>query len=349
MPKVTVLITDDSVTMRALIKSVLLRDKDIEVIGEAGDPYEAREKIKELNPDVLLLDIEMPKMSGIAFLEKVMTLRPMPVVMLAGSTKRGAKDTIEALSLGAFECIEKPKSGDYVAGLSGLASILKAAARHSTPKASQKTSAPSKPSISNYSPNKSVIGIGSSTGGVEALLQVLSAFPKNCPPTIITQHMPKTFLVSFADRLNRTIAPEVQIAKDGELMKLGNVYLAPGGETHLEIGGRTQFRCLLKASDPVSGHRPSVDVMFSSMAKAAKHRSIGVILTGLGRDGARGLLEMRGAGARTVGQDEDSCIVYGMPKVAYNIGAVENQVALDKIGQLILEMSCENHASNVAR
>jgi two-component system chemotaxis response regulator CheB len=348
MSKITVLIVDDSLTMRAIIKSVLAADREINVIGEAADAYEAREKVKSLNPDVLLLDVEMPKMSGIEFLEKVMSLRPMPVVMLSGSTKRGAKDTIEALRLGAFECLEKPSSSNYISGLSNLGAVLKAAVRHGTrsPNLHAAEADPSTRDVS-YTPDNSIIGIGSSTGGVEALMKILSKFPKNCPPVVITQHMPELFLESFADRLNRSVKPTVQLAADGDVLQSGHVYLGPGGDNHLEIHGRRRFHCQLKSSDPVSGHRPSVDVMFSSMARAAKGRGIGVILTGLGRDGAQGLLTMRQAGAKTIGQDEQSCIVYGMPKVAAEIGALENQIPLHLIGNRLLDMSCKTQSKTI--
>ena len=344
MSRVKVLIVDDSATMRSLLKTVLRQDKEIEVVGDAADAYEARDKIKDLEPDVLVLDIEMPKMSGLEFLEKVMRLRPMPVIMLSGSTQKGAKDTIQALSIGAFECLEKPKSGDYIAALSGLSEIIKAAARHKVGAVSKSSAATPNVSQAKFQPDGSVIGIGSSTGGVEALTQILMAFPKNCPPTIITQHMPQAFLKSFAERLNTLVAPQVSLARHGASLEVGQVFLAPGGDTHLQITGRTKLRCMLHYADPVSGHRPSVDVMFSSIASAAKSKSIGVILTGLGRDGAQGLLAMRKAGAKTLGQNEQSCIVYGMPKVAKQIGAVQQEYHISKIGRALIETSDRNAA-----
>ena len=339
MSTIRVFIVDDSATMRSIIKSVLSKDAEIDVVGEAGDPYKARDKIKEVNPHVLILDIEMPRMSGLVFLEKVMTLRPMPVVMLSGSTKKGAKDTIQALSIGAFDCIEKPSSGDFLTELAGLPTIIKAAARHSVH--GQKTVAQPDKAIAglSYAPNKSIIGIGASTGGVEALTQILSAFPKNCPPTVITQHMPAAFMMSFAERLNALVLPEVAIARDGEALSKGRVLFAPGGENYLEIRGRAQPRCHLYAGGNVSGRRRYVDVMFNSMGCSIKTHAIGVILTGLGRDGAEGLLAMRQAGAKTIGQNEASCIVYGMPKVAMEKGAVEQELGLLDIGPQIVKMS----------
>jgi len=337
MSQVSVLIVDDSPTMRSIIKAVLRADTDVTVIGEAGDPFEARQKIKELNPDVVILDIQMPKMSGLEFLQKIMTLRPMPVIMLSGTTKEGAAETIEAMELGAFACLEKPKSGDYFTSLKELADIVKASKsfRPNIYKENPLGDGITPPEI--YSPDKSIIAIGASTGGVDALMNVLSAFPANCPPTIITQHMPKSFLESFADRLNRNVIPNVAIASHNDVLKTGQIYIAPGGDTHLQIRGRNQFRCHLDYASPVNGHRPSVDVMFRSVAASAGDRGCGVILTGLGRDGAKGLKCMKDAGARTFGQDEESCVVYGMPKAAEEEGAVQKVKPLKFIGPQVIE------------
>ncbi|MDB2439948.1 chemotaxis response regulator protein-glutamate methylesterase [Hellea sp.] len=342
MTRVKVLIIDDSTTMRSLVKVVLRRDKDIEIVGEAANAYEAREKVKALNPDVLILDIEMPGMSGLEFLKRLMMLRPMPVVMLSSSTHKDAADTIQALSMGVFECLEKPKSGDYLAALSSLPKIIKAAVIHHVNGGLDSGTAISPTAQMHYETDGSIIGIGSSTGGVEALTQILITFPKNCPPTVITQHMPQAFLKSFSERLNGLVAPKVSIAKHGDALKVGQIYFAPGGDAHLQIKGRTQLLCSLLHADTVSGHRPSVDVMFSSMAKSVKGKGIGVILTGLGRDGAQGLLAMRQAGAKTIGQNEKSCIVYGMPKVAKEIGAVQQEYHISKIGRAIIETSDRN-------
>lgn len=337
MNKVTVLIVDDSATMRAVIKTVLRQDPMIEVIGEANDPYEAREKIKALNPDVLTLDIEMPRMSGLQFLKKIMELRPMPVIMLSSLTQSGAADTVEALSIGAFDCIAKPTTGDYIDALGHLPTIIRAASKYK-PEGTAARDAVGQTTIQEFRPNGRIAAIGSSTGGVEALLTVLSQFPVNCPPTIITQHMPPSFLGTFAARLNKTINPKVSLAFDGAPLKTGQIYIAPGGEHHLEVTGRTNKTCRLLAGATVSGHRPSVDVMMHSVASVLGHKSVGVMLTGMGRDGAKGMLEIRRAGGRTVGQDERSCVVYGMPKSAFEIGAVEKQLPLRKIGREILSL-----------
>lgn len=334
MKPIRVLIVDDSPTMRGLIAAALQSDPAIEVAGQAGDPLEAREAIKALNPDVVTLDVEMPNMNGLSFLEKIMRLRPMPVIMVSSLTQRGAEVSLAALELGAFDCIGKPMSGAAHAAFAELPDKIKAAAR-----ARVRTSADSRPRDNgggSFVPDGRVVAIGSSTGGVEALLSVLSAYPANCPPTVIAQHMPGTFTASFAERLDRACAASVTQASDGALLEAGKVYLAPGGETHLEIAGTGRPRCRLRASDPVNGHRPSVDVLFSSVARLAGANALGVILTGMGRDGAEGLLAMHRAGAATIGQNESSSVVYGMPKVAFELGAVERQLPLERIGSQII-------------
>lgn len=333
MAPVRVLIVDDSPTMRGMIANALLRDGGIEIVGQAGDPFEAREAIKLLNPDVITLDIEMPRMSGIEFLEKIMRLRPMPVVMISTLTQAGAAVSIEALEIGAVECVGKP---DFT----GLADKVKAAAGARVRARRPAPAAEAKPQASDYRPGNKILTIGSSTGGVEALLTVLANFPANCPPTLITQHMPGTFTTSFAARLNRSIAPNVVEAFEGAPLKTGQVYLAPGGKAHLTIGGSTQLHCRLVDSDPVNGHRPSVDVLFKSAARLGA-RAVGVILTGMGRDGAAGLMDIRNARGRTIGQDENSSVVYGMPRAAAELGAVEIQLALEKIGDVALQRCAE--------
>ena len=343
MKSVRVLVVDDSATMRSLISSVLRRDPFVEVVGEAADAMEARQAIKTLNPDVVTLDIEMPNMTGLEFLEKIMRLRPTPVIMVSTQTSRGAPATIAALEIGAFDYIHKPSHKD-IEPFRGLADKVKAAASASVrplgerPDMSKAVRLPARPA---YEPDGRLVAIGSSTGGVEALITVLSNFPENCPPTLITQHMPATFTKSFADRLNRLCAPQVSEATDGAPVAPGKIYLAPGGSTHLElVGSPSSLRCRLRSSDLVNGHRPSVDVLFSSVAQIMRSNALGVILTGMGKDGAEGLFKMRQAGARTIGQDEATSLVYGMPKSAFELGAVEKQVPLHKIGFEILNSTC---------
>ncbi|UAL11140.1 chemotaxis response regulator protein-glutamate methylesterase [Caulobacter segnis] len=340
MPKIRVLVVDDSATMRSLISAALNRDPEIEVVGGAGDPFEARGMIKTLNPDVVTLDIEMPNMNGIEFLEKIMRLRPMPVVMVSTLTQAGAEMTLRALELGAVDCVGKP--ADATGTQEALAEIVakvKIAAR-----ASVRTNAGAAPSSAptrrkDFMPSGDIVAIGSSTGGVEALLSILQLFPETCPPTVITQHMPATFTASFAARLDRASGAKVQEATDGALLEPGKVYVAPGGATHLEVVRSAGLRCRLVQGDPVSGHRPSVDVLFNSVAQAVGDKAVGAILTGMGRDGAQGLLGMRKAGAKTLGQDEASCVVYGMPRAAFELGAVEKQVSLSSMGQSILDLA----------
>jgi two-component system chemotaxis response regulator CheB len=335
MTAVKVLVVDDSATMRALISSRLRRDPFIEVVGGAGDPLEAREMIKALNPDVLTLDVEMPRMNGIDFLDRLMRLRPMPVVMVSTLTQEGAETTLQALELGAFDCVAKPAAADMAHAFDDLADKVKAAARSRVRPAHAKPSPPPRPA--NFRSNGRIVAVGASTGGVEALITLLSAMPENCPPTVVTQHMPATFTKSFAARLDRLCAPRVVEASDGEPLSTGKILVAPGGPRHMEVAsGATQF-CRLREADLVNGHRPSVDVLFHSVAAVCGGRSVGVILTGMGRDGAKGLHAMRQAGARTFGQDEASSVVYGMPKAAFEIGAVERQATLGDLSRLVIE------------
>jgi two-component system chemotaxis response regulator CheB len=335
MKPVRVLVVDDSATMRALLSSRLRRDPEIEVVGGAGDPMQAREMIKALDPDVITLDVEMPRMNGIEFLERLMRLRPMPVIMVSTLTQEGAETTLQALELGAFDCVGKPSNAEMAQGFEDLADKVKVAARSRVRPAASKPPAPVR--SENFRSNGKLIAIGSSTGGVEALITVLSAMPENCPPVMVTQHMPATFTKSFAARLDRMCAPQVSEAEDGEPLKPGHILIAPGGPRHMEVGGASQHVCRLREAELVNGHRPSVDVLFNSVAHVCGARSVGVILTGMGKDGAKGLAAMRNAGARTFGQDEASCVVYGMPKAAFEIGAVERQAPLNDLSRLVLE------------
>ena len=331
-----VLIVDDSPTMRSVIASRLRADPEIEVVGQAADPHEAREAIKRLNPDVITLDIEMPNMDGIAFLDKIMRLRPTPVIMVSTLTQRGAEVTLRALEIGAFDCIAKPGSGSSES-FDQLPEKVKAAA--GSRRRVRRLAAPPRAPAEAFMPDDRIIAIGASTGGVEALISVLTEFPSNCPPTVITQHMPPTFTRSFAERLNGLCAAHVSEARDGEPLLVGQVYLAPG-DHHLEVVGHSPMRCKLSTA-------PKVDVMFGSVVRVARDRAIGVILTGMGRDGADGLLAMRQAGCETIGQDEASCVVYGMPRVAQEIGAVIRQLPLEQIGSRVIRIA--NGHANAAR
>lgn len=345
MAPARVLVVDDSPTMRGLITAVLRSDPEVSVVGQASDALEAREAIKQLNPDVVTLDIEMPNMNGLDFLERIMRLRPMPVIMVSSLTHRGAEATLAALEIGAFDCVGKPSPGEP-RPFGDLAEKVKAAARSNRDRANGRpapqAAAPASPAVSaasSYRVGRKIVAIGSSTGGVEALITVLQNFPVNCPPTVITQHMPPTFTRSFAERLNRLCRPVVQEATDGARLEVGKIYLAPGGERHLQVTNSAAPCCRLVERDPVNGHRPSVDVLFDSVAELAGRNAVGVILTGMGRDGAAGLLKMRHAGARTIGQNEKTCVVYGMPRVAHELGAVEQQLPLGAIGEEVLKIT----------
>jgi two-component system chemotaxis response regulator CheB len=332
---VRVLIVDDSASMRAALQRILSRDPEIEVIGLAFEPNMARAMIKELCPDVLTLDIEMPGMDGLAFLEKIMRLRPMPVVMCSTLTARGADATIAALRLGAVDCIAKPTGSAADIGRVGdeLCTVVKAAARASvraTP-----------PVVTRVAPLRSgsqrdvIVAIGASTGGVEALFSVLAALPGDSPPVLVVQHMPAAYTPGFAARLDKDCGIHVVEARDAMPIARGTVYIAPGGETHMTISPDGLARIALRATPAVGGHRPSVDVMFQSVA-ARGAAAVGVILTGMGSDGAAGLLAMRHAGAHTIGQDRASCVVYGMPRAAHERGGVAAELPLAAIPQAIM-------------
>ena len=349
---VRVLIVDDSALIRQLLSTLLSSDPEIEVVGTAGDPYIARERIKTLNPDVVTLDIEMPNMDGITFLRKIMTLRPMPVLMISTLTQAGADVTLEALEIGAVDFIAKP-SHDAANAMPALATELQAKV-----KAAARTRVGARPGmIANAAAPKRVrtvrmrdkiVAIGASTGGVEALKVVLMNLPADCPPILVTQHMPPRFTAAFAQRLNRECAMTVSEAVHNEVIESGHVYIAPGSH-HLEIVKHgVEYRCSLNDGPPVTGHRPSVDVLFRSMARVVGRSAIGVILTGMGKDGAEGLLEMRNAGAKTIGQDEASSLIYGMPHVAFERGGVMRQCSLVNVADAILD-ACEAEADAAAR
>jgi two-component system chemotaxis response regulator CheB len=332
---VRTLIVDDSASMRATLKRMLSSDPGIEVVGMAPEPFAARDMIKALNPDVMTLDVEMPGMDGLSFLERIMRLRPMPVVMCSTLTARGAQVTIEALRLGAVDYVTKPSGtpDDIERDAALLCEKVKAAARSVARAGPQRL--PVQPSAAGQCAGK-VIAIGSSTGGVEALFSLLPALPEDCPPVLIVQHMPAVFTASFAERLNGECRVQVVEAVDGTPVMPGTVYIAPGGETHMELSGGAQGRIKLRRGDPVGGHRPSVDVLFRSVASLGAS-AVGAILTGMGCDGAEGLLAMRRAGARTLGQTRETCVVWGMPRAALELGGVEKEVGLSAMPEAILK------------
>lgn len=329
---VKVLVVDDSPSMRIALQRILSADPEIQVVGCAPEPHAARAMIKDLNPDVVTLDVEMPGMDGLSFLEKIMRLRPMPVVMCSTLTARGAEVTIEALRLGAVDCIAKPSGNALELAREGenLRTTVKAAAR-SRARAGAVTPGPAPRSGQAY--RDVVIAIGASTGGVEALFSLIGALPPDCPPVLVVQHMPAAFTGGFAARLNSIASIRVVEPRGGEPLERGTAYIAPGGATHMELGEGERIK--LVAREPVGGHRPAVDVLFQSVARRGAG-AVGAILTGMGQDGAAGLLAMRRAGARTFGQTADSCVVYGMPRAAFELGAVERQVSLNGMPEAIL-------------
>ncbi|MEM6746950.1 MAG: chemotaxis response regulator protein-glutamate methylesterase [Pseudomonadota bacterium] len=324
-------VVDDSAVMRAMIRKTLEAAGGFAIVGEAGDPYEARAMIKATSPDVVTLDIEMPRMSGLEFLEKIMTLRPMPVIMVSTLTASGTDATIEALARGAVDCVVKP-GPEHQDSFASLPRKVRAAASARLPSAPVKSARTPLPKGRRYN---RLIAIGASTGGVDALLRTVPLFPADAPPTVIVQHMPRAFTTSFAERLNARSAVTVSEAKDGDVLKSGHVYLAPGSDSHLTITPGEQPRCRLVSSGSVSGHRPSVDVLFQSLCKNAP-RVVGCLLTGMGRDGADGLKALCDLGCPTVVQDEDTSVVFGMPRAAWQAGACEQLTPIDAIAEAIL-------------
>lgn len=346
---IRVLVVDDSALMRQMLTAILSADPGIEVIGSAPDPLVAREKIKALNPDVLTLDVEMPRMDGLAFLEKLMTLRPMPVVMVSSLTERGAEVTMRALELGAVDVFCKPTdlaANGLMAHARELVDKVKAAAAARVkPLGDRPQAAPSRLAVTTiYKSTDRLVAIGSSTGGVEALRDVVLDLPAAAPPVVVTQHIPPRFSTSFAQRLDGLAAVRVKEAVDGERIVAGHVFIAPG-DKHLAVRRSGAMLVAHVYDGPlVSGHKPSVDVLFQSVAEACGAKAVGVILTGMGRDGSEGLLKMRQAGAATLGQDEASCVVYGMPKAARDIGAVERELPLSRIADEILKLCAADTA-----
>ncbi len=330
---IRVVIVDDSALMREMLKDMLGHEAGIEVVGVARDPIEAREVIKASNPDVITLDIEMPKMDGLSFLEKIMTLRPTPVIMISSLTREGSDATIRALELGAVDCLAKPGGSDgkgfEETGRDLIGKIRVAATARLSMRRPHTVA--TLPTPRRAGSGARLIAIGASTGGVERIRDILAAMPADCPPIVIAQHMGPSYVPSFAARLDRISAPSVQVATHGARPAQGLILIAPG-DRHLAIardaGG---FVCHIQDSPPVSGHRPSVDVLFGSVAKSAGPNAVGVILSGMGRDGATGMKAMRDAGAHTIGEQESSCVVYGMPRMAFEAGGVAVELPLNQI------------------
>lgn len=332
---IRVLIVDDSPTMRALIAEVLRREGDIEIIGSAADAMEARALIRELNPDVVTLDLEMPGMSGLDFLDKLMRLRPTPVIVVSGHTRAGADVTVRALEIGAVDCYAKPdgRAGDFLIGDKGrLATLIRTAAQAQVGMRPVATVEQPARTVSWIGASPRLIAVGASTGGVEALQILLQGFPADCPPTLIVQHINGHFAEAVARRLDQWCAPKVTIAEPDLPLKPGHVYLAPGNDRHLQVrGSNAGLTARMRTGDKVSGHRPSVDTLFHSAAETLGAKAIGILLTGMGSDGAAGLLAMARAGAATIVQDEATSTVFGMPKAAIGLGAAQLVAPIQRI------------------
>ena len=352
--KIKVLIVDDSALVRKMLSEIINEDPSLEVVGTAQDPLIAREKIKQLNPDVLTLDVEMPRMDGVTFLEKLMRLRPMPVLMVSSLTERGAEVTLQALELGAVDFITKPKL-DLAHGLEEYAedirTKLKVAARakvKSYTEPTRKLQVDAKLSADavlgkstgkkHFATTEAIIALGASTGGTEAIKDVLSVLPADAPGIVITQHIPAAFSAPFAARVNSVSAMQVCEAQDGQQILPGHAYIAPGDKHLLIVRSGARYHCRLDDGPPVNRHKPAVDVLFRSAAQNAGHNAVGVLLTGMGDDGARGLKEMQEAGAKTIAQDEKSSVVWGMPGAAVALGAADSILPLHKVAAAIMSL-----------
>ncbi len=357
--KIRVLIVDDSALVRKILAELLAGDPGIEVIGTAPDAFVAREKIKSLNPDVLTLDVEMPKMDGITFLKNLMRLHPMPVVMVSSLTDHGAAVTLDALAVGAVDYLPKPRMdlaatlGDYRDELiekvraASVARVRAYDGRADVPSISQITKALGADAVLqkaaplNFRTTDLLIAIGASTGGTEAIKDVLVGMPPDAPGIVIAQHIPKAFSTPFAERMNRSSPMTVYEAQDGQQIRPGHVYIAPGDRHLMVVRSGARWICRLDDGSPVNRHKPSVDVLFRSVAQQAGHNAIGILLTGMGRDGARGLKEMRDAGSPTIAQDEATSVVWGMPGSAVEIGAAAEVLPLPRIASRALALAAE--------
>lgn len=338
MRKIKVLCVDDSALIRNIMTDIVNQQPDMEMVATAPDPIIARDLIKRLNPDVLTLDVEMPRMDGLDFLDRLMRLRPMPVVMVSSLTGKGSEITLTALEIGAVDFVTKPQVGlregmEKYAEL--IAEKIRTAAVAQVYRRSSHTPQP-KAITSPLVGSEKIFAIGSSTGGTEALRQVLIPMPRSCPGIIITQHMPPGFTHSFAERLNKLCEISVKEAEDGDRVLPGNAYIAPGAR-HMElVRNGANYQIKLTDAPPVNRHRPSVDVLFKSVALSAGKNAVGTILTGMGNDGAQGLLDLRKAGAHTIAQSEKTCVVFGMPREAILLNAAVEVVDLNNITQHML-------------
>jgi two-component system chemotaxis response regulator CheB len=364
---IKLLIVDDSALVRKLLSEMLSKDSEIEIVGTATDPFAAREKIKQLNPDVITLDVEMPRMDGVTFLENLMRLRPMPVVMVSSLTAKGADVTLRALELGAIDFVTKPKVdlagslekyADELIAKVKMAAKARVNARVSSPKPTASLHAEQRRSADAVLPagagkrflrtTDRIIAIGASTGGTEAIREVLEALPPDAPAVVISQHIPAAFSRPFADRMNRCSPMSVCEASDGQYILPGHVYIAPGDQHLLVERDGARYRCKLSNGPHVNRHRPSVDVMFRSVAQNVGPNAVGVILTGMGDDGARGLKEMLEAGAPTIAQDEATSVVWGMPGAAVKLGSAQHVLPLHRVASEVLQLTADHPNSKLA-
>ncbi len=359
--KIKVLIVDDSSLIRRLLSEILSTDNGIEIVGTAQDPFAARDKIKKLNPDVITLDVEMPRMDGITFLRNLMRLHPVPVIMISSLTEKGADITLEALEAGAIDFVAKPKIDishslpDYTLE---IISKVKAASKanvhaitsqpNSIKDVEPRLSADvilekqNRPGKRHFKTTDTIVALGASTGGTEAIKEVLVKMPADAPGIVISQHIPEAFSGAFSKRMNSCSAMTVYEAHDGQQVLPGHVYIAPGNHHLLIERNGARFICRLNDGPAVNRHRPSVDVMFRSVAQNIGHNAIGVLLTGMGNDGAEGMKELHDAGARTVVQDENTSVVWGMPGEAVKLGCVDSVLSLDAIPEKIISLAKQN-------
>lgn len=353
--KTKVLVIDDSALIRSLLTEIINEHHDMQVVGAAPDPLIAREMIKQLNPDVLTLDVEMPKMDGLDFLEKLMRLRPMPVVMVSTLTERGSEITMRALELGATDFVTKPKTaitegmreyGELITEKIRVAAKAKVSILQRSARPTQNAAAPALLKNPLISSEKLLI-IGASTGGTEAIKAFLLQMPSDCPGVLITQHMPAGFTKSFANRLDSLCKISVKEAVDGERVLPGHAYIAPGDKHLLLARSGANYVTKLSDAEPVNRHKPSVDVLFDSAAENAGKNAIGVILTGMGKDGAAGMARMKSAGAHNYAQNEESCVVYGMPREAVAHGGVDEVAHLNELPKMVLNYLTENSARSL--
>ncbi|AMK78294.1 MULTISPECIES: protein-glutamate methylesterase/protein-glutamine glutaminase [Methylomonas] len=351
MTKIKLLIVDDSALIRQMLTQIFNEAGDIEVVGTASDPIIAREKIKALNPDVLTLDVEMPRMDGLTFLRNLMRLRPMPVVMISTLTEKGAEVTLDALALGAVDFVAKPKVdvshglrayADEIVGKIRMAAQAKVKALETNRANVAAVSSVNENANSgmkrHFKTTHKIVALGSSTGGTEAVKQVVKNLPRTAPAIVISQHLPLAFSASFAKHVDEASEMTACVASDGQLILPGHVYIAPGDQHLMVVRDGARYACRLDDGPPVNRHKPSVDVLFRSVAENVGSNAIGVMLTGMGADGARAMLEMREAGATNIVQDEASSVVWGMPGEAYKMGAAHHVLSLEKIAEKILAL-----------